>query len=201
MVDWYQGMIREKSAEAQRLKERSNLGARFEGRTFGNFDPRFNRTAFYICRDYSNREDLFEGTRNSLILLGGYGTGKTHLAAAIANDMISKGIPVLFGTFSEHLERIRSEFDTKGAKTYLGKMKYTPLLVLDDVGKEKATEWTEQILFDVINYRYEHMLPFVLTSNLTEEQLGNYVGGAVYSRMCEMCIEADTGNDDRRIGR
>ena len=73
--------------------------------------------------------------------------------------------------------------------------------MLDDLGKEKRTEWTEQILFDVINHRYEHLLPTIVTTNISPKDFGNYVGGAVYSRFCEMCNALETGGSDHRKER
>ena len=213
MLEWYHGydtrdsfgnrvhipgMIQKLAGEAQRLKESSNLGARFENRTFGNFEVRREPEAYKGCLAYSNRENLFSDSRNSLLIFGGYGSGKTHLAAAIANSLIDRGIPVLFATYADHLEHIREEFDKTGKRMYLSKMKNTPMLVLDDVGKEKLTDWAKEIMFSVINYRYEHKLPFVLTTNLNESQLGNHIGGAVYSRMCEMCSAVTTKGGDHR---
>lgn len=213
MLEWYHGYdtkdshgnevhingtIQKLAGEAQRLKESSNLGARFMNRTFGNFDTRRDRNAYDKCLAYSNRDNLFVDNRNSLLILGGYGTGKTHLAAAISNSLIDKGIPVLFATFADHLEHIREEFDETGKRKYLSMMKNTPMLVLDDVGKERLTGWAAEVLFNVINYRYEHKLPFILTTNLDENQLGNHMGGAIYSRMCEMCTAVRTGGKDFR---
>lgn len=192
------GLIQKLAGEAQRLKESSNLGARFMNRTFGNFEVRRDPNAYNNCLAYSNRENLFADSRNSLLIFGGYGSGKTHLAAAIANALIDRGIPVLFGTFADHLEKIREEFDKTGQKKYQSMMKNTPMLVLDDVGKERLTDWAKEILFNVINYRYEHKLPFILTTNYNEKQLGNYIGGAVYSRMCEMCTAVTTSGKDFR---
>lgn len=213
MLEWYHGydtkdsfgnrvhvpgMIQKLAGEAQRLKETSNLGSRFMNRTFGNFEVRRDPEAYKSCLAYSNRDGLFDDSRNSLLIFGGYGSGKTHLAAAISNALIDRGIPVLFGTFSDHLEHIREEFDKTGQRKYLSMMKNTSMLVFDDVGKEKKSEWTSQILFDVINFRYEHKLPFILTTNLDEDQLGKYVGGAIYSRMCEMCSAVTTKGKDFR---
>lgn len=192
------GMIQKLAGEAQRLKESSNLGERFSNRTFGNFDPRRDRLAFESCRDYANNDELFQHKRNSLMILGGVGSGKTHLAAAISNCLIDRGIPVLFGTFSDHLEHIREEFDHTGLRKYLSQMKSTPMLVLDDLGKEKKTEWSQQILFDVINYRYEHLLPTIITSNFNVDELGSYVGKAVFSRLFEMSAAVQTSGSDYR---
>lgn len=192
------GLIQKLAGAAQKLKEASNLGERFSNRTFGNFDPRRDSTAFLNCRDYANNDNLFRLKRNSLIIYGGVGSGKTHLAAAIANTLIDRGIPTLFGTFSEHLEHIREEYDHTGQKKYLSMMKNTPMLVLDDIGKERKTEWTQQILFDVINYRYEHLLPVIITSNLDFDGIGNHVGNAVFSRLYEMSGAVQTSGGDYR---
>ena len=206
MLEYYQGnpnhgeigLIKKLAGEAQRLKDQSNLGARFINRTFGNFETRRDPKAFKQCKAYSERETLFSDNRNGLLILGGVGTGKTHLAAAIANAFIQRGIPVLFGTYSEHLEHIREEFD-KGDRKYLSMMKNTPILVLDDVGKEKRSEWTQQVLFDVVNYRYEHMLPIIITTNFDTDGLANHIGSAVWSRLYETCGGVVTGGKDYRI--
>lgn len=213
MLEWYQGyedtdshgnkfrvggLIQKMMNEAQRLKEQSNLGQRFLNRTFGNFETRRDPSAYQQCLAYAERETLFRDKRNGLLIFGGIGSGKTHLACAIANAMIERGIPALFSTFSEHLERIREEFDHTGQKKYLSMMKNTPILVIDDIGKERKTEWTRQILFDVVNYRYEHMLPIIITSNFDVDGMANYVGGAVWSRLYEMCSSVETKGKDYR---
>ena len=213
MLKWYQGevsrnaqgdivyqdmgIIKKIAGEAQRLKESSNLGARFLNRTFGNFETRRDPSAYQQCKAYSEREMLFSDKRNGLLIFGGVGSGKTHLAAAIANSFINRGIPVLFGTYSEHLEKLREEFDSKN-RGYLSSMKNTPVLVLDDIGKERKSEWTQQIIFDVINYRYEHLLPTIITTNFNADGLATHVGGAVWSRLYEMCSAVTTSGKDYR---
>jgi len=194
------GLIQKLAGEAQRVKEDSNLGERFSNRTFGNFEANRDPNAFNLCRDYANNDNLFRMKKSSIVLVGGVGSGKTHLAAAIANNLIDRGIPVLFSTFSDHLEHIREEYDHTGKKEYLAKMKTVPMLVLDDVGKERKTEWTQNILFDVINYRYEHLLPVIITTNFSYDDLANYIGDAVFSRLYEMgSAIATRGKDYRRL--
>ena len=195
------GVIKKLANQAQRLREESNLGARFLNRTFGNFDKSREPQAFDLCRKYVDRDNLFAEPHNGLMLLGGVGTGKTHLAAAIANTFVERGIVTLFATFSEHLENIRTEFDHVGRKEYLAKMKSVPVLVIDDLGKERKTEWSQQILFDVINSRYEHMLPTIITTNFNEDGLANHAGGAVWSRLYEMCSGVKTRSGDYRRGQ
>ena len=86
-------------------------------------------------------------------------------------------------------------------------MKTIDVLVIDDLGKEKKSDWTRQTLFDVINHRYEHQLPTIITTNLVSEsgddfsELANHVEGAVWSRLCEMCNNVITKSGDYRQGR
>lgn len=202
---FHKGLIQKTMEEPERLMEESNLGERFKGRTFASFDAKRDREAFDACSRYANDDRLMERKHNSLLLVGGYGSGKTHLAAAISNLLISKGIPVLFGTSIGHFDSLRTEFDNTSQKTYLSKMKVTPMLVIDDLGKEKRSDWTMQVLFDVVNYRYEHLLPMIITTNLAGDgnfdAFANHVGGAVWSRLCEMCNVVETkGSDYRQKG-
>ena len=187
-----------KAEKAKTLYKRANLGERFKRRTFENFDASKDEIAYQRCLEYSDnykdRED------NSLLIVGSYGTGKTHLAAAIANKLMSEGVPVLFNTFSGHLNELKCEFNG-GKGDYKRQMESVDMLILDDVGKEKQSEWTQSIMFDVINHRYEHMLPIVITTNLQNAELKGYLGDAVWSRLCEMCIGVKTVGEDYRKKR
>lgn len=200
--EFVKGVIQVKMEEPERLKEESNLGERFSKRTFASFDAKRDRAAFDECSKYANDPRLMERKHNSLLIIGGYGNGKTHLAAAVSNALIGKGMPVLFGTSISHLENLRNEINNTSQKTYLDKMKVTPMLVIDDLGKEKKSEWTRQVWFDVINYRYEHNLPVIITTNLasgdTYDAFANHVEGAVWSRLCEMCNVVETKGSDYR---
>ena len=203
---FHKGVIQKRLEEPQRLLEEANLGERFRGRTFASFDPKRDQEAFRTCSAYANDEKLMVRKRNGLLLAGGFGSGKTHLAAAVCNALASRGISVLFGTSIEHLDNIRSDFENTGINKHLAKMKAANVLVIDDLGKEKKSEWTQQTLFDVVNYRYEHNLPTIVTTNLVSEDgedfsaLANCVGGAVWSRICEMCHIVHTKAGDYRRG-
>ena len=185
--------------KAELIREKSNLGERFRRRTFNSFKPEYNQNAYDKALWYSDHYK--DGERNSLLLVGNVGTGKTHLAAAISNKLMDNGVPVLFDTYSGHLNKLRAEFDSKDAdkRDYLKQMQEIEMLVIDDIGKEKQTEWTSSIMFDVINYRYEHILPIIITSNLEYGALKQYLDDAIWSRLCEMCVGVQTTGIDRRL--
>lgn len=200
------GVIQKRLEEPERLMKEANLGERFNDRTFASFDAKRDREAFDACSRYANTDNLMACKRNGLIIAGGFGSGKTHLAASISRVLVDRGIPVLFGTAIEHLDKIRDDYEHTGINRYLAKLKATPVLVIDDLGKEKKSDWTKQVLFDIVNYRYEHMLPLIVTTNLVSndeefDAFANHVEGAVWSRFCEMCrIICTKGTDYRMKG-
>lgn len=204
---FHKGIIQKRYEEPEKLLSESNLGERFRDRTFASFDAKRDREAFDACSRYAKDEKLMERKTNSLLIAGGYGSGKTHLAAAVTNALTSRGIGVLFGTAIEHLDRIRDDFEHTGLNKHIAQMKAANVLVIDDLGKEKKSDWTKQVLFDVVNYRYEHKLPIIVTTNLVSKDgkefsaLANHVEGAVYSRICEMCNIVVTKSGDYRQGR
>lgn len=195
---FHPGVVQMLSGKAQRLREASNLGERFKGRTFASFDAKRNKKAFETASKYANSDNLFGKSKNSLLFVGGTGTGKTHLAAAIANSLVDRGIQTRFGTFQAHLEEIKKEFDMSGQKHYLDDIKGSPMLIIDDLGKELKTDWTQSVLYDLVNYRYEHMLPTVITTNLSADELANHCGSAVWSRLYEMCDTVVMQGEDYR---
>jgi len=193
---WLNETLERYQAQAQYVRQ--YLGARFSNRTFETFKDDENKEAKEKCLKYRNTYK--DKDKNGLLIVGSYGTGKTHLAAAIANDLIDEGIPIMFDTFGGYLQKLKNEFDSK-KKYCLENMKKIPVLFIDDIGKEKQTDWTESVLFDVINSRYEDMLPVVITSNYIGKELEELLGSATYSRLFEMCTcVMMKGKDYRKKG-
>ena len=109
-----------------------------------------------------------------LVLKGGYGCGKTHLAAAIANVCVERGQPVLFVTVPDLLDHLRATFAPSspiGYDTRFRDVRSASLLILDDLGTESATPWAQEKLFQIFNYRYNARLPTVVTTNHELEEI------------------------------
>ncbi|HSJ52582.1 MAG TPA: ATP-binding protein, partial [Anaerolineae bacterium] len=103
-----------------------------------------------------------------LILLGRYGCGKTHLAAAIANRCLQAGRPVLFVVVPDLLDHLRATYSPSSPVRYderFDEVRNAPLLILDDLGTQNATPWAGEKLYQILNHRYNARLPTVVTSN------------------------------------
>ena len=118
--------------------------------------------AYQVCRKYA------ETPQGWLVLVGGYGCGKTHLAAAIANERLDRGEPVVFVVVPDLLDHLRATFNPANPVTYderFEQIKNAPLLILDDLGTQASTPWAQEKLFQLLNYRYNAQLPTVITTN------------------------------------
>ena len=105
-----------------------------------------------------------------LLITGDYGCGKTHLAAAIANERIRLGRPVFFEVVPDLLDYLRAAYAPESPVSYGERFEHVrncELLILDDLGTQNATPWAMEKLYQVINYRYNAALPTVITTNQT----------------------------------
>jgi DNA replication protein DnaC len=138
-------------------------------------------------------------TGPSLLILGPVGTGKTYQAFGAIRALAHSGV-----LMSWRLEtsadiyaqlRPRPRFDSEHEFRELAAVK---LLVVDDLGAAKGSEWTEEVNYRLINHRYEHRLPTVVTSNIPATELATNLGERVTSRLREMAKLVALAGDDRR---
>lgn len=111
-----------------------------------------------------------------LVITGGYGCGKTHLAAAVANAQIAVGNRVLFVTVPDLLDYLRASFgpatsEEEGYNDRFSEVREAPLLILDDLGLESPTPWAVEKLYQILNYRYNAKLPTVVTTNCDLDEM------------------------------
>ena len=163
-------------ARINKLLGQSGIRKRFQQRTFETFktDTPARRKAYSVAKGYADRfeEHLEDGT--GLYIEGTNGTGKTHLAAAIAMELMTKhNIACICRTSGDLLMDIKSAFGN-GGKTeaeVLKIYKEVPLLIVDDLGKEQCTDWSISTLYSILNERYESMRPVVITTNYNSDDL------------------------------
>jgi len=183
---------------AVKLWEESEVGKKYEPCTFESFDEKGFERQLQIAKDFVKefRHDSGQG----LIFHGSYGTGKTHLAVAIARELLrQKGCSVWFKTFGELLQEIRNGFKS-GTAEAISKRYYTvDVLVMDDLGKEKLSEWTSEQLFNIVNERYKAQKSMIITTNLNIAELNRRLDGAVMSRLVETCKAVEMTGKDYRL--
>lgn len=175
----------------QRLYELSNL-ERLGHLTFENFNPLGNPKAKHTITQVEKDslidakqtcEDFSKEFNGWILLEGTYGSGKTHLAAAIANRSVSMGVSTLFITPSDLLDRLRSGYSSSEISfdERFDEIRNVKLLVIDDFGTQNATSWGQEKLFQLLNYRYINKLPTVVTTNLILDE----IEGRIRSRLMD----------------
>lgn len=172
------------------IYERSGIGKRFKQCTFESFRlfPDV-KDSFDIVADYAECFETYKDKGAGLILKGKPGCGKTHLAAAVSQELIFRGYSVKFILTPVLLEEIRKSFNKKYGEVetdILKQLASVQLLVLDDLGAEKPTEWVIEQLFILINKRYEEMKPTIITTNCTGQELALRIGERTASRLVEV---------------
>ena len=171
----------------KRLFHVSNLDA-YRSMTFDTFDrqgrmglaeekERSLEVAFNQAKNFS------ENKQGWLVMLGTYGCGKTHLAAAIANSSIDAGAATLMLNVPDLLDWLRFALEIREStfETRFEQIRNIPLLVLDDLGAHNATPWAQEKLFQILDYRYVNRLPTVITSNQDIDELE----GRIRSRLVD----------------
>ena len=166
---------RKRKARIDRLLGQSGINARFAERTFDRWTVNeTNRAAYETAREYAEHFDSYAKRGRGLYLEGTCGTGKTHLAAAIALHLIARGVPVVCKTSIDLLAGIRRAYDKAGGvreADMLSLYNDADLLIIDDLGKDRCTEWSMSILYAIVNSRYEAMRPTIITTNYNTGQL------------------------------
>jgi len=138
-----------------------------------------------------------------LLLWGDVGTGKSFAAACIANALLEQAIPVLMTNFSKILNQMGTMY-TEERYQYIASFNHYPLLIIDDLGIERSTEYAKEQVYAVIDERYKANLPLIITTNLTISEIRNpenVADARIYSRVLEMCTPIQVRGGDRRQGK
>lgn len=163
-------------------------------------DDGADEKASKFCRAYVQNWEWVKENNAGILLWGDVGGGKTFLAACIANALIDQCIPAMMTTIPKLVSAMTKDFGAERASV-LNMVANAPLLVLDDVGTERNTEFSNEQVYEIINTRYKAKKPLIVTTNLTMSALKNVedvTHKRIYDRIVEMCTPCRVISTGRR---
>ena len=169
--------LRIETLRADGIRDKSLTACRFDKATMSD--------EIVKCKRYADAWDDMRRENNGLLLWGNTGNGKTFAAACIANELIDRGIPAMITSFPRILN---AGYDKK---EIVEQVHYYPLMVIDDLGAERSSEYAMETVYTVIDERYKAKKPLIVTTNLTLDEIRHPQDTAharIYDRLLEMCI-------------
>lgn len=175
---------------AEEKLKASGVSEEFRKKTFYNFN--YERSieimeAFIKAKSYSKNFEKIRVTRkNSVMFIGQVGSGKTHLAIAISNILLDKGIGVIYMPYRDSITNLKQSItDSENFQREISKYKNAQVLLIDDLFKGAITKSDINIMYEIVNYRYFKSLPIITTSEKTIDDLIE-IDEAIGSRLYEM---------------
>jgi DNA replication protein DnaC len=165
--------------------------------TFENDDRNKPKISDAMKR-YVDNFPNFKKDGRGILLWGAVGTGKTYYAASVANALIDNGYSVLMTNFARLSNQIQGTWEKNDVIDDLSRYS---LLILDDLGAERKSEYMQEIVFNIIDSRYRTGLPFFITTNLSIEEIKKPVDISctrIYDRILERCFPIEINGESRR---
>ena len=157
--------------------------------TFEN-DLGYNPKQIRMAKRYVQHWEEMQKNSTGLLLWGDVGTGKSFIAGCIANALLDKGVPVIMTNFARLLNKLTDMY-AGDRNAYIDSFKRYPLMIIDDLGVERNSEFAREQVFSVIDSRYRSELPMIVTTNLTLEELQHpedLSRSRIYDRVLERCL-------------
>jgi DNA replication protein DnaC len=192
-----------------KLFESARIPRRYSKCSLSNYHPASNNGSQLRAFNYAYRlVHEYPAIDRGLLLIGPCGIGKTHLVAAIIRGLVEKGVPCLFYEFGALLKRIQESYDAlvqTSEMKVLAPVFEAEVLVLDELGASKPTDWVRDTMMQIINARYNERKLTIFTTNYmderrgqTDETLEDRIGVRLRSRLYEMCRTLSIDGEDYR---
>ena len=186
------------------LFDSAKIPKRYMFKRLDNFDRSRQPKAFKKAEDYLQNWDELSRAGKGLLFVGDVGTGKTHLAYAVMLELLRRGVKGMAATVPDLMDdlRLKRGETTEKQLVQINTLKTIDLLLLDDLGAQRNTEWVTERLFIILNARYNNMLPTIITSNERLEDLEATPGWRrIIDRIVEMCAVVVMDGESYRLDK
>lgn len=185
-----------------KFRQLSMIDDKFRNVTFASLQQnRYNERNIKICRRYAEKFDEMLAKNQGLLLWGDVGLGKSWAAAAIANYLLAKTIPVVMFSLVQAIKNIESKKMSEAE--IISMMNSAQLVIIDDLGAERDSSFAQEKVYSIIDSRYRKKLPMIVTTNITLEQMKAECDpkfSRIYDRIFENCYPMQfTGDSWRRV--
>jgi DNA replication protein DnaC len=193
--------------EQKKLLELFNsakIPKRYMSKNLDSFDKFRQPKAFKLAQNYLHGWYSMKREGKGLIFVGDVGTGKSHLAFALLLELLRRGITGMAATVPDLMDDLRPKRGETTEKqiAQIETLKNIDLLLLDDLGAQRNTEWVTERLFIILNARYNNMLPTIITSNERLEDLEATPGWRrIIDRIVEMCAVVVMDGESYRLDK
>lgn len=188
---------KEKQIRLEKLMKNSLMDKKFKSSTFENWDFKKGTKQMHdLGKRYANNFKECKQQGLGLLIYGEPGNGKTYLSSCIANSLLENFIPVICVSINGLLGRIQETYNKWGKEAEADVIRglcNADLLIIDDLGTEKKTDWSQSMIYNIIDSRYRSNLPLIITTNLninpkeTNGVLTELYGKRTEDRILEMC--------------
>ncbi len=182
---------RKEIARIEGLKVSSLMDTKFKDSTFEVFQvTKFNSRQLKMCRRYAEHFAEMKEKNQGLLFYGDVGTGKTYMAACIANHLMDRLTPCVMTSFVKILQSIQGFRSDDEEERFIVKMNRANLLIIDDLGAERSTDYALEKVYNIIDSRYRARKPMILTTNLALQDMQGTTDirySRIYDRIFEVC--------------
>lgn len=193
----------EEMRRIERLKVASLMDAKLKSATLKTFTQKEDNQKLYtIIKNYVDNFETFYKSSRGLLFWGTVGTGKSYAAACIANELLNRKIPVVMTSFVKVLQVIQD--NTENETEFVNRLCAARLLIIDDLGTERNTDYALEKVYNVIDSRYRTGKPLILTTNLNLQDMQmtqDIRYQRIYDRIFEMCHPVMVNGTSWRINQ
>lgn len=182
------------------LRKLSLLDNRYEKATFDNFITNsYNEKNLKLCSRFAEHFDDMKSKNQGLLMWGNVGTGKSYAAACIVNYLLNTQTPCIMTSIVKILQLIQN--NTSEENSIISRLSRVPLVVFDDFGTERNTDYALEKIYNILDSRYRSGLPMIVTTNLTFKEMQNEPDirySRLYDRIFECCYPMQFTGDSFR---